>query len=96
MPDWVERMLGIENYRLGIDIPDTVVVLFYFENINGENKFLYLATPLELYDEVIQKNRSGVGFNFSEYGEILASGDGEPNSRLKMEMARLYNVIVAT
>ncbi len=91
--DWEDRTLDLDLHEDLLSTSDLSVLLLKFENTQNRQRYIYLAVPQEMYNEFMRKRTKG-GFNYSEYGEILAAGDGEPPQRLRLAMARLYNVIV--
>jgi len=93
MSDWENRLLMQPLLPDGLDIDDFNVVLVKFKNTHGQQRYIYLAVPIEIYARFLEERKTRPAFNYSEYGEILATGDGEPSVKLKMTMERFYNVI---
>lgn len=70
--------------------PESYVFLYRAKTAKGEDAYLYIAVPKDRMEPFAVAMRTQSSMNFEEYGEILASGYGEPDDETKAWMEKNY------
>jgi hypothetical protein len=70
-----------------------VVVLMVGKNNAGEPIYVYIRTPVWKFYELAEFVKTGGDFIPSSYGEIVASGLGEPSHELRQKMREEHTLV---
>lgn len=82
-PDLVEdKFLDVE-----------IVILLQGANIFGDQIYSYVELKGRKLKEMFGKMQAGENFKPSDFGTVLAAGQGEPPADVRAEMARTYHMI---
>jgi hypothetical protein len=101
MTDWVTKALGSDKAagKQAAEVLDDslldeeMVVLLQGKNAYGDPIYSYLQLTLRRFRELREAAKGGRDFSPSEYGSVLAAGQGSPSAELRSEMAVTYNLI---
>ncbi len=101
MTDWVTKALGSDKAasKEAAEVLDDslldeeMVVLLQGKNAYGDPIYSYLQLTLRDFRKLREDAKGGKDFSPSEYGQVLAAGQGQPSAELRSEMAVTYNLI---
>jgi hypothetical protein len=78
-----------------VDLQKAEVMLIYCKNAEGKPVYNYVRMTLRQIEQLKAAVLVGRPFNPSDFGTIIASGQGEPTESVKKEIAEQYYVLSA-
>ncbi len=95
---WETKALGDPSSSEDILISDELlqqeaVILAQGRNLFGDPIYSYIKFPMRNFTRLRAAMIAGENFMPSNYGEVLAAGQGEPNADLREEMALKWGLI---
>lgn len=95
---WSTRGLDSAQPGTGIDksiLEESVVILMQGKNTFGDRIYSYLKVTLNDLKRMQFNASEGNPFNPSDYGTVIAAGQGEPTAEIKQEIESNYKVLSA-
>lgn len=72
---------------------DTLVLLMRGKNTFGDKIYSYVKLTLQDLQRMQAAIKQGQPFNPSDFGTVVAAGQGEPTAEVKQEINSLYKVL---
>lgn len=95
MTKWTSKALGRNAAPIQIDeslLDELVVILLQGKNVFDKPIYSYLQLSLRSLQALKAKMTGGGNFTPSDFGTVVAAGQGMPTDDVRAEMAELYNV----
>lgn len=91
---WNSKALGknLDALQSGV-MDDPVVILMQGKNPFGDRIYSYLKLTVRDLMRLQSTIQSGVGFNPSDFGSVVAAGKGDPTPEIKAEVAAMYHLL---
>lgn len=93
---WSTRGIDSANQPPGIDpsvLEESVVLLMQGKNTFGDRIYSYLKLTLKDMARMQEASQSGQPFSPSDFGTVVAAGQGEPTAEIRQEVEATYKVL---
>lgn len=99
--EWLSEALGGVNLSMDekvdeIDLEKELVILIKGTNLFSDPIFAYVKVSLKNFQSLREAMLRGDNFTPSDFGEVVAAGQGDPSQAVKDEMRVKYSMVDIT